>query len=76
MSKTYKALNDDHKDQIDDLIDSTILCALKEDLEVDDSDLDEDSDDYDDKLDERHQALDKEALTYLIERLKQLKSEM
>jgi hypothetical protein len=43
---------------------------------VDDSDLDEDSDEYDDKLDERHQALDKEALTYLIERLQQLKSEM
>jgi hypothetical protein len=78
MSNKYKALNDEHKSQIDDLIDHTILCALREDLEVDMEDCkhDEDSEEYDVELDERHQALDKEALTYLIERLQDLKTQM
>jgi hypothetical protein len=76
MSNTYKALNDDHKSQIDDLIDHTILCALREDLEVDIDDLDEDNEEVDGKIYERFQAIEKEALTYLIERLQQLKNEM
>jgi hypothetical protein len=76
MKQTYKALNDDHKDQIDGLIDHTITCALQEDLEVDDSNLDEDDEDFDEKLDELHDALLKESLDYLIERLTKIRKEM
>jgi len=78
MSNTYKALNDNHKSQIDGLIDHTILCALREDLEVDmeDCDYEMDSEAYDDEFAARYQMLDKEALAYLVERLTKLQSEM
>ena len=72
MKTSNTQLNEDHKEQLDNLVDETIMSAIMEDLVVDMDDKDEDDEDFEEEYERREMQLNKEAVEYVIKRLQSI----
>jgi len=72
MKTSNTQLNEDHKEQLDNLVDETIMSGIMEDLVVDMDDKDEDDEDFEEEYERREMQLNKEAVEYVIKRLQSI----
>ena len=70
--KNTKQLNEDHEEQLNDLVDETIMSGIMEDLCVNADDLDEDDEE---EYERREMQLNKEAIDYVIKRLQAIQKD-
>ncbi len=72
MKTSNTQLNDEHKQDLDNLVDETIMSGIMEDLVVDMDDKDEDDEDFEEEYERREMQLNKEAVEYVIKRLQSI----
>jgi hypothetical protein len=72
MNKTTTQLNDEHKQDLDNLVDETIMSGIMEDLVIDIDDKDEEDEDFEEEYERREMQLNKEAIQYVIDRLQSI----
>ena len=72
MNKTTTQLNDEHKQDLDNLVDETIMSGIMEDLVINIDDKNEDDEDFEEEYERREMQLNKEALQYVIDRLQSI----